>query len=128
MPTIDELRSSMSSLPQRNDAADKSAREKVAALRAQIKELHFSKCWTWPDIAEWLTNNGCKISESTLKLYYYKSAPRKSKERSAIQNSTSTPVPTPAQALADKTVESVVSSPKKFGATSTAGKVNPVLD
>lgn len=114
MSNLDDLKRAMSALPAKESAADVSLKKKVAALRSQIHELHFDKKWTWSEIAAWLTEQGERITESTLKLYYYKSAPRASKPRKADK-----PAPTAAAPAADAAGAAAV------GSTS---RVNPVLE
>ena len=111
----------MANLPAREHANDQSVKSKIAKLSKEIKQLHFDKSWKWDEIALWLSERDIKITEGTLKLYYYTSGRRKSKPKA---ESTA--------GLASETAADTTTPPLSVPATSQrpapTGRVNPVLD
>ena len=138
MPTLDEIRKEMAALPAREKANDQSAKQKIVKLREAIKHLHFDKDWKWDEIALWLSERDIKITEGTLRLYYYSSGHRKHKvkENSTAEADTSlapevapkaTPSP-PRAAGAPRTFEGKPTAPAVPQRPAPAGRVNAILE
>ena len=137
MPTLDEIMKEMYALPARENANDQSTKQKIAKLREAIKQLHFDKNWKWAEIALWLSERGIKITEGTLRLYYYSSGHRKPKVKAkpTAEVDTSlapevapkaTPSP-PRAAVSPQALEGKLTAPVAQR-PALAGHVNPVLE
>lgn len=138
MTAIDDIKKAMALLPERDNASDRTVKFKILKLREAIRQLHFDKNWKWHEIALWLTERDIRITEGTLRLYYYSSGRRKSKVRPplpveiskelAATTAAKTARTTAPTAATARTSASAIIAPAAPQRPVSAGRVNPILE